>query len=215
MSPSRVDREYNNVSLVGFYRYHFEAYMQRYLPYQRHAGPDIPTRTKIDVHHHIFPPALSSHKASPSTEAHLGWKPPKGNLPWSPQKSLDAMDAMGVELAVLSYPAGVPGWVKGPLWTAEKIHPAARVADRENAGGREDAVVDVERERESLREKAREMNFYAKEVVENDAERGRREGRQGRFGWFACLPDLRDTHGEIKNMEPETDEMCFVIQRID
>ena len=70
--------------------------------------------TKIDVHHHIFLPELSQRKVSQN--AAVGWKTPPENMPWSLQKSLRAMDKLGVAYAVLSYPAGVPeNLVESPL----------------------------------------------------------------------------------------------------
>lgn len=72
----------------------------------------------IDVHHHIFPATLRKAAQSES----VGFRTPPENLPWSPEVSLEAMDALGVDMAVLSLPAGVPS---GP------IGPANRAAARE------------------------------------------------------------------------------------
>lgn len=58
-------------------------------------------RRCIDVHHHYFPPDLEKEKSN----ADVGWRTPAENLPWSPEISLRAMDAMGVDVAVLSFPA--------------------------------------------------------------------------------------------------------------
>ena len=62
--------------------------------------------SKIDIHHHIFPPAHLYPKMT--LNAKLGWTTPAENLPWTPRKSLEAMDALGIDMAVLSYPAGIP-----------------------------------------------------------------------------------------------------------
>lgn len=60
---------------------------------------------RIDIHHHIFPPWLDKTKASEN----VGFKTPPENLPWTPEISLRAMARLGIDLAVLSYPAGMPG----------------------------------------------------------------------------------------------------------
>ncbi|KAI0081736.1 amidohydrolase 2 [Panus rudis PR-1116 ss-1] len=58
----------------------------------------------VDIHHHIFPASLPKGKIN----ARMGWRTPEENLPWSPEKSLATMDKMGIDLAILSYPAGMP-----------------------------------------------------------------------------------------------------------
>ncbi|KAI0268242.1 hypothetical protein BC834DRAFT_783894, partial [Gloeopeniophorella convolvens] len=60
---------------------------------------------RIDIHHHIFPPSLSRVKAEHSQT--VGFRTPPENLPWTAELSLRAMNALGVQLAVLSVPAGV------------------------------------------------------------------------------------------------------------
>ncbi|KAF5320707.1 hypothetical protein D9619_000875 [Psilocybe cf. subviscida] len=55
---------------------------------------------RIDVHHHYFPPDLDKLKSN----ADVGWRTPSENLPWSPSISLQAMDAMSIDVALLSYP---------------------------------------------------------------------------------------------------------------
>ncbi|KAF9534251.1 hypothetical protein CPB83DRAFT_756586 [Crepidotus variabilis] len=55
---------------------------------------------RIDVHHHYFPSDLKKSKAN----SKIGWKTPEGNLPWSPSTSLAAMDAMSIDLSILSFP---------------------------------------------------------------------------------------------------------------
>ncbi|KZT12487.1 amidohydrolase 2 [Laetiporus sulphureus 93-53] len=65
---------------------------------------------RIDVHHHIFPKTLSKSAQSES----VGFKTPEENLPWSPELSLKAMDSLGVDVAILSLPAGLPPGPSGP-----------------------------------------------------------------------------------------------------
>ena len=67
-------------------------------PTQAILQPHIRT---IDVHHHFFPMDLNKEKSN----THLGWKTPPENLPWTPEKSLQAMDAMNIDFAILSLPA--------------------------------------------------------------------------------------------------------------
>ncbi|KII95115.1 hypothetical protein PLICRDRAFT_169801 [Plicaturopsis crispa FD-325 SS-3] len=55
----------------------------------------------IDLHHHFFPASLDKANIN----AKIGWKTPEGNLPWTPEISLKAMDALGIDLAILSLPA--------------------------------------------------------------------------------------------------------------
>ncbi|KAJ2936907.1 hypothetical protein H1R20_g184, partial [Candolleomyces eurysporus] len=57
----------------------------------------------IDVHHHYFPPEL--HQSKLQTNQDIGWKTPAGHLPWSPELSLKAMDELGIDISILSYPA--------------------------------------------------------------------------------------------------------------
>ncbi|OCH94140.1 amidohydrolase 2 [Obba rivulosa] len=64
----------------------------------------------IDVHHHLFPGNLQ--KANQS--ARVGFRTPPENLPWSPEVSLKAMDALGIDLAILSLPPGLPAGAAGP-----------------------------------------------------------------------------------------------------
>ncbi|TCD68185.1 hypothetical protein EIP91_011356 [Steccherinum ochraceum] len=67
---------------------------------------------RIDVHHHIFPPSLMQSKLEAND--HVGWRTPPENLPWTPELSLDTMDALGIDTAVLSFPAGVLSGPPGP-----------------------------------------------------------------------------------------------------
>lgn len=63
------------------------------------------TAERIDIHHHFFPPSFSRVKAAMSHT--VGFRTPPENLPWSVDLSLRAMDGLGIQLAVLSLPAGV------------------------------------------------------------------------------------------------------------
>jgi hypothetical protein len=60
---------------------------------------------RVDVHHHFFPPSLSRVKAAQSQA--VGFRTPPENLPWNADLSLRAMDSLGIQLAVLSLPAGL------------------------------------------------------------------------------------------------------------
>lgn len=60
---------------------------------------------RIDVHHHFFPPSLSHVKATQSQA--VGFHTPPENLPWNADLSLRAMDSLGIQLAILSLPAGI------------------------------------------------------------------------------------------------------------
>jgi len=55
----------------------------------------------IDVHHHYFPDSIN--KAGHNKL--WGWKTPEDHLPWTPEVSLKAMDASGIDKAILSLPA--------------------------------------------------------------------------------------------------------------
>ena len=62
--------------------------------------------TRIDVHHHAFPPALQAAKAAGS-EA-LGWKMTAEGRHWSLEVSLGAMEKLKIDRAILSLPPGYP-----------------------------------------------------------------------------------------------------------
>ncbi|KDR83669.1 hypothetical protein GALMADRAFT_55386 [Galerina marginata CBS 339.88] len=62
---------------------------------------------RIDIHHHYFPSNLEKEKSN----ADVGWRTPAENLPWSLDISLSAMDAMNVDLAILSFPALSSGFI--------------------------------------------------------------------------------------------------------
>ena len=59
-----------------------------------------PNVRRIDVHHHYFPPDLNKKEANTK----LGWRTPEENLPWTPELSLRAMDAMQIDFSILSFP---------------------------------------------------------------------------------------------------------------
>ena len=73
----------------------------------------------------------------------LGYTLPQENMPWSPEKSISAMDQLGIDIAILSLP---DGWVKA----------------------------------QSVNDRAAKL---CKEYP-------------NRFGFFACIPDLRKTDGK-------------------
>ena len=130
---------------------------------------------KIDVHHHIF--ALFFMQAKLDTAEEVGWRTPPENLPWSLSKSLAMMDQVGIGAAILSYPAGIP----------EKMGKHFDSKTSKDGGGDasdSDEVASKKRGRDAVRN----MNVYAKNLCES-------EEAQGRFGWFACLPDLNDGEG--------------------
>lgn len=54
----------------------------------------------IDVHHHVFLDAQKKAKKN----ALVGWITPPEHLPWRPSPAMSAMDAMGVQTAILSPP---------------------------------------------------------------------------------------------------------------
>ncbi|KAJ7507897.1 hypothetical protein B0H11DRAFT_1969189 [Mycena galericulata] len=62
---------------------------------------------RIDVHHHFFPANLNKAKSNEGA----GWRTPAENLPWSPQLSLEFMDASMIDVAILSFPAIAAGSV--------------------------------------------------------------------------------------------------------
>lgn len=63
--------------------------------------PPRPRPLCIDVHHHIFPSASSKR----AHNAHAAFPTPPSHLPWTPALSLSMMDALGIDVAVLSMPA--------------------------------------------------------------------------------------------------------------
>ena len=58
------------------------------------------------MHHHVFPPIPSD--AALAGEKSIGYHIPDENMPWTPEVSLRAMDALGIDIAVLSLPTGMP-----------------------------------------------------------------------------------------------------------
>lgn len=144
---------------------------------------------KIDVHHHIFAPFFMQAKLSSAKD--VGWKTPAENLPWSLSKSLAMMDRLGIGAAVLSYPAGIPE--KMGRYSDSTTNTTNTNSENEDEGG--DGKGDGHASddgRKRGRDAVRKMNAYAKELCES-------EEAQGRFGWFACLPDLRDVEGALSS----------------
>ena len=62
---------------------------------------------RIDIHHHFFPVDLDKKAANEK----VGWCAPAGTLPWNPDISLEAMNAAGIDIAILSLPAISAGTV--------------------------------------------------------------------------------------------------------
>jgi len=60
---------------------------------------------RIDLHHHFFPSSLDKAKKN----LQVGWRTPPENLPWTPQVSLNFMDALGIDKAILSLPPSPTG----------------------------------------------------------------------------------------------------------
>ncbi|KAF7332074.1 Amidohydrolase 2 [Mycena kentingensis (nom. inval.)] len=54
---------------------------------------------RIDIHHHYFEP----NKGASGNK--VGWLTPPENIPWTPAISLRYMDASGIDVAILSFPA--------------------------------------------------------------------------------------------------------------
>ncbi|KAI0638153.1 hypothetical protein C8Q77DRAFT_1242281 [Trametes polyzona] len=119
-----------------------------------------PYKGRIDIHHHIFPASIG--KAGLSEK--VGWRTPPENLPWTPEVSLRAMEAMGVQTAVLSIPAGLPPGPPG----------------------------------EENRAAARRFNEYAAQICSD---------HPGRFGFFACLPNLADVEGALAEIRYGLDDL--------
>lgn len=61
----------------------------------------LPMAGFIDIHHHFFSPDLEKAKMS----ANSGWRTPEENLPWTPELSIGVMDSIGIQAAILSFPA--------------------------------------------------------------------------------------------------------------
>ncbi|KAI0796703.1 hypothetical protein C8Q75DRAFT_729577 [Abortiporus biennis] len=65
---------------------------------------------RIDVHHHLIPPGISKVKIS----LEVGWTVPPDNIHWTPELSLKAMDALGIQTAILSTVVNLPVGPPGP-----------------------------------------------------------------------------------------------------
>lgn len=66
---------------------------------------------RIDFHHHYFlqlggASATDVAATSAAVMKATGWRMPEGSFPWSPEKSIAAMDRLGIQKAVLSIPQG-------------------------------------------------------------------------------------------------------------
>jgi predicted TIM-barrel fold metal-dependent hydrolase len=67
---------------------------------QSSTGPSLPAN-RIDTHHHLFPPKWLAQHADDIVAVAPGI-PPTAALEWTPQKSIDGMDRVGIASAVLS-----------------------------------------------------------------------------------------------------------------
>jgi predicted TIM-barrel fold metal-dependent hydrolase len=74
----------------------------------RAVAQPTPARGAIDVHHHLLPPAYLAMNRDALLATVKGFE---GVLAWTPQRSLDALDAAGAQGAVLSLSA--------PVWTGD------------------------------------------------------------------------------------------------
>ncbi|KAF7977434.1 hypothetical protein HWV62_3590 [Athelia sp. TMB] len=73
---------------------------------------------RVDFHHHFFPSDLN--KAKSNIDA--GWKTPEGNLPWNPAISIQSMNALGIQIALLSLPANPSGEVSSENRRLARAH---------------------------------------------------------------------------------------------
>ncbi|MGV0585267.1 amidohydrolase family protein [Mycobacteroides chelonae] len=63
-----------------------------------------PTPSRVDLHHHAFPPQLFSNDVAGALAGGSGWKFAAESPAWSPSASLAFMDALGISTAILSLP---------------------------------------------------------------------------------------------------------------
>ncbi|EIM88074.1 amidohydrolase 2 [Stereum hirsutum FP-91666 SS1] len=131
-----------------------------------HTHPTPPDPGLIDVHHHFFPPNYTLFKQTLSHS--LGFRTPPENFPWSASSSLRAMDTLGIELAILSTPAGYPHL-----------------------------------EGEEGRKKTREANAQMGEICKCEEWRGR-------FRFWGCVGDMRDTQVALEMIKYSMDELGAV-----
>jgi predicted TIM-barrel fold metal-dependent hydrolase len=64
------------------------------------------TPARVDLHQHFFPPEMVGNLRR--LEEDTGWRFPRENFPWSPEKNLRFMDQLGIETGILSL-TGSPG----------------------------------------------------------------------------------------------------------
>jgi predicted TIM-barrel fold metal-dependent hydrolase len=64
------------------------------------------TPARVDLHQHFFPPEMVANLRR--LEEDTGWRFPRENFPWSPEKNLRFMDQLAIETGILSL-TGSPG----------------------------------------------------------------------------------------------------------
>lgn len=70
-----------------------------------------PPSSRIDVHHHAFPPQLFGGSAATALTANSGWKYTADSPAWTPAASLAFMDALGISTAILSLPNDIESYL--------------------------------------------------------------------------------------------------------
>src|SRR5690242_1327028 len=70
-----------------------------------------PSASRIDVHHHAFPPQLFGGSAATALTANSGWKYTADSPAWTPDASLAFMDALGISTAILSLPNDIESYL--------------------------------------------------------------------------------------------------------
>lgn len=70
-----------------------------------------PTTSRIDLHHHAFPPQLLGGDVAGALAANSGWKFTADSPAWSPGVSLAFMDRLGVSTAILSLPNDIESYL--------------------------------------------------------------------------------------------------------
>lgn len=70
-----------------------------------------PTTSRVDLHHHAFPPQLFGEDVAGALGANSGWKFTADAPAWTPDASLAFMDAMGISTAILSLPNDIESYL--------------------------------------------------------------------------------------------------------
>ncbi|MFT9536035.1 amidohydrolase family protein [Mycobacteroides abscessus] len=63
-----------------------------------------PSTSRVDLHHHAFPPQLFNSDVAGALAGASGWKFAAESPAWSPSASIAFMDALGISTAILSLP---------------------------------------------------------------------------------------------------------------